>query len=281
MKLHDYIVSVDGFRGQLYDPQNHGEKVIIIFMGGEGKFISAGLLAEKLAEDGFASLALYYCKGIGLPQSFNMVPLDMVEKAIAMLKRYNNNQFQKIVTYGVSMGSILALMAGVVFKDVSAVIAVSPTHIIPEGFITKKKVSGQSFLTYRGKPYNYTSIDDTLPMYKYFSKAYESDEKAEIPVENISGNILLLAGKKDCSWPASTSVDKMRLRIEAVRYHEKLHTHVYENGGHFIGIMPDMKKYKHLNLMRLMSKDELLHPKVCEKVRKQSEHDVLKFLSDC
>jgi dienelactone hydrolase len=60
MKVREYTVLSDGFRGQLYDPENKTDKVVIVFMGGEGKFISAGLLAEKFAENGYAALALYY-----------------------------------------------------------------------------------------------------------------------------------------------------------------------------------------------------------------------------
>lgn len=280
MKIQEYNVAVDGFRGQLYDPENKSDKVLIVFMGGESKFISAGLLAEKFAENGYAALALYYWKGTNLPQCLSMVPLDMVEKALIALKGYNSGQFEKVATYGISMGSILALMSSVEFGEISAVIAVSPTHIIPEGFQTKKSTSGESFLTYQGKPYDYTSIDDTLPMYQYFEKAYKAKDMVAIPVEKIKGSIFLLAGAKDSSWPSSFAVNSMKQRIDEVGQHKEARCKEYENGGHFIGVMPDMRKYKRLNLMRLMSKDELLHPKACAQARSQSENDVFSFLAN-
>lgn len=278
MKIHEYTVLTDGFRGQLYDPENETDKVIIVFMGGEGKFISAGLLAEKFAENGYAALALYYWKGINLPKFLNLIPLDMVEKAIAALKLYNNNQFRKISTYGISLGSILALMSGVVFKEISAVIAVSPTHIIPEGFITRTKCSGESFLTYHGKPYDFTPIVGSLSMYTYFSNAYKSTDKVVIPVEHITGNILLLAGKKDRAWPSSTSVNELQLRMKAFNRNNHVITHIYENAGHFIGVMPDIHKYKRLRLLQITSINEWLHPIACAKARNQSESDVFEFL---
>lgn len=240
-------------------------------MGGEGKFISAGLLAEKFAEKGYAALAMYYWKGIDLPKFLNLIPLDMVEKAIAALKLYKS-------TYGISLGSILALMSGTVFKEISDVIAVSPTHIIPEGFITRTRCSGKSFLTYHGKPYNFTPIVGSLSMYTSFSNAYNSADKVVIPVEHISGNISLLAGKKDRAWPSSTSVNELQLRMNAFGRNNHVITHIYENAGHFIGVMPDIHKYKRLRLLQITSINELLHPIACAKARNQSESDVFEFL---
>ena len=278
MRILEYNVLTDGFRGQLYDPENRTDKVIIVFMGGEGKYISAGLLAEKFAEKGYAALALYYWKGTDLPRFLNLVPLDMVEKAIAALKLYNNNQFRKMSTYGISMGSILALMAGAVFKEISAVIAVSPTYIIPEGFITKTRCSGESFLTYHGKPYDFTPIVNSFSMYTSFSNAYRSTHKVVIPVEQITGNVLLIAGKRDRAWPSSTSVNELGRRIKASGRKSHVITRIYEKAGHFIGVTPDINKHKLLHFVRISSSNELFHPKACLKARNQSETDAFEFL---
>jgi heterodisulfide reductase subunit C len=91
---------------------------------------------------------------------------------------------------------------------------------------------------------------------------------------------LLLAGEKDTAWPSSVSVKEIQTQIEAAGRSQKVCAHVYKNGSHFIGVMPDTKKYKRLNLMRLMSKHELLHPKACAKAQRQSESDVFEFLAN-
>jgi hypothetical protein len=101
-----------------------------------------------------------------------------------------------------------------------------------------------------------------------------------MPVENISGNVLLLAGEKVTAWPSSVSVKEIQTQFEAAGRSESVCAHAYKNGSHFIGVMPDIKKYKRLNLMRLMSKHELLHPKACAQAQRQSENDVFEFLAN-
>jgi len=277
MKIIETHLKQDGFRGQLFDPENGTSKAVIILMGGEGKIISAKLLAEKLSNYGIAALALYYWNGEDLPPVLSDIPLEMVESAVDFLKKYNGG-FKKIGTYGISFGSVIALMSGVIFPEISCVIAVSATHIIPEGFIDKKKVSGKSFLTYKGKPFEYISLESNVPNFKRFQNAYEnnSNENTYIPVEKINGRILLMAGN-DESWNSKFSAEYMenRLNINQFPFPHKLCEY---KGSHYIGIIPDMKKYKLLNLIKLISKEERRNKVDCENARKQSEQEIINWI---
>lgn len=279
MRVIEKHIKQDGFRGQFFDPENGIDKAVIIFMGGEGKIISAGLIAEKLAGYGFAALALYYCKGEDLPPVLSDVPLEIVENAITFLKKYNGG-YKKIGTYGISLGSVLALMSGVVFADISCVIAVSATHIIPEGFINKRKVSGKSFLIYQEKPFEYVPLENDLPNFKRFQNAYETNinENACIPVEKINGRILLIAGTNDESWNSEFSVSYMQRRLNITQFPFQ-HKLCKYKGSHYIGIIPDIKKHRLLNLIKLISKEERYNKADCENARKQSEQEIINWLT--
>jgi len=41
MRIIEKYIMQDGFRRQFFDPENGRDKAVIIFMGGEGKIISA------------------------------------------------------------------------------------------------------------------------------------------------------------------------------------------------------------------------------------------------
>ena len=278
MKISEFFIDKSGFRGQLYEPKQKQDKAIIIFMGGEGKIISAGLLAEKLSNYGYSALALYYCKGKGLSKKLSEIPLEMVEKAIVYLKK---NNYKKIGTYGISLGSVLAFMSGIVFSDISCVIGVSPTCIIPEGFISLKYVSGKSFLTYQGKPYPFVPLENDVSNYERFQNVYNhlSDNQACIPIEKINGRILLLAGIRDESWNSVYAITLLKARLERSRFSFPYKTCIYD-GSHYIGVIPDMRKYKALNLIKLISKEERKNKKQCEVSRNLSEQEIIKWLKE-
>jgi len=278
MNITEYFVDKDGFRGQLFEPENRTNKVIIIFMGGEGKIISAGLLADKLAHNGFSALALYYCKGKGLSKQLSEISLEMVEKSISYLK--TRKGYEKIGVYGISLGSILAFMSGVFFNDISCVIGVSPTHIIPEGFINKRKCSGKSFLSYKGKPLPYIPLENDLSNYDRFQNAYENSlGEGYIPIEKIEAKILLIAGSKDESWNAVYSVEQLKNQLYENKFPYQYKTCIYD-GSHYIGIIPNMKKHKSLHLIKLISKTERENKRLCEEARQLSEQEIVKWLCE-
>lgn len=214
MKITELYVKEHGFSGTLYDPNNGSDKVIIVFIGSEGSFVSAGFISERFADFGFSALALYYFGGVDLPNLRAQIPMEFAQKAVSYLKGYDNCKFKKIGTYGDSIGSMPALMSGVLFNDISCVIAVSPTHVVTEGFLTRKKLTGNSFLTYGGEDIPYLPLPPGMKMYEMFQTAYKDAKSGNIPVERIQGRILLLASEMDEAWPAASSVRSLESRLK-------------------------------------------------------------------
>lgn len=88
-----------------------------------------------------------------------------------------------------------------------------------------------------------------------------------------------MASDKDESWNSKFSVEYMenRLNFHQFDFPYKLCRH---KGSHYIGIMPDMKKYKLLNLIKLTSKEEMFNKAACENARKQSEKEIVNWIRE-
>lgn len=268
-----------GFRGDLYACDSNHDKVIIVFIGSEGSLISAGLIAERFSELGCSALALYYFGGEGLPQQRAQIPMEFVEKALAYLKEYEDGRYKKMGTYGTSIGSMLALEAAILFPEISTVIVASPTHIVTEGFATRTKMTGNSFLTYRGKDIEFCSIPENMKMYAMFQTAYSTMKKGELEVEKIKGKLLFIASEKDEAWPAIESINKMEKRLENQHFVYEHRAIIYKDASHLAGITPNMKKHKLLQLIKFYFRQERKCRKACQEARKESEAEILNWIT--
>ncbi|HEX3027796.1 MAG TPA: acyl-CoA thioester hydrolase/BAAT C-terminal domain-containing protein [Clostridia bacterium] len=240
----------------------------------------AGHIAEQFAGLGYDALALYYFGGEDLPKLRAQVPMEFVDNAISYLKKYDNGRIKKISTYGISLGSILALMSGVIFKEITCVIAVSPAHVVTEGFLSRVKMTGNSFLTYQGKDIPYLPLPSDMKMYEIFQSAYKDTARGNIPVEQIQGRILFIASQMDESWPAAYSTKMMESRLVKNQFLYPHKSLVFEKSGHLVGIVPDTKKHRLIPLILLTFRQERRHPKECRMAREKAESEIVRWLEE-
>lgn len=280
MKKTELDVRNFGFRGTLYDSQNGSDAAIIVFIGSEGSIIPAGFIAERFADLGYNALALYYFGGEGLPGFRGQIPMEFVEKAISYLKEYDNGRIRKFAAYGDSIGSMPALMSGVLFQAITCIIAVSPTHVVTEGFLTRTKMSGNSFLTYNGIDLPYLPLPSGLKMHEMFQAAYKNTALGDIPVEQIQGRVLFIASELDEAWPAAYSVKRMESRLTENQFPNPHKALIFEKAGHLVGIMPDTRKHLLVPLISLAFKQERSCRKDCKAAREQSQNEIIKWLQE-
>ena len=87
MRYADYTVRRDGFCGHLAEPEERGDRAVIVVMGGEQSLLPGRKIAEAFAHHGIAGLAVSLFGAEGLPAGPDRVPLELFEPAAALLDR--------------------------------------------------------------------------------------------------------------------------------------------------------------------------------------------------
>ena len=137
MKRMDFNKKEHGFVGHLAEPEQAGDKAVIVIMGGEQSILPGIKIAERFADYGFIGLAVSLYGAEGLPESPDRCPLEMFESAVNYLR--SEKKIAHISTYGQSMGSIFAALTAQYVGNIENVIMVSPTHVPFEGTTKDKK----------------------------------------------------------------------------------------------------------------------------------------------
>jgi dienelactone hydrolase len=197
------------FAGVLFAPDRPGPfPGVVVLHGSEGSVIYTKEVARRLAQQGFAALALCYFGCPQTPTSLENIHVEQVMQAVDYLKSRPDIRPEAIGLLGLSRGAELALIVGVLDPDVHAVISVMGVPWVVGGYPT----GGTAWL-YQGQP---------LPF-------------RNIPVEQINGPVLVLHGERDIVWPVFSSY-LMADRLEAQGHPYEMA--VYSDRGHDVGLIP-------------------------------------------
>jgi bile acid acyltransferase/acyl-CoA thioester hydrolase-like protein/acyl-CoA thioester hydrolase/bile acid acetyltransferase-like protein len=229
----------DGIVATLYQIDHTVPLPGVLVIGGSDGGPGAPGVAMLLASHGLAALSLSYFGIPGLPPTLESIPLEYFQKALLWMRSQPDIDPRSIAIYAESRGTEAALFAAARDPEVSAVVARSPSFTFWSG-VTKRHLPGKSAWTYQGQPQPYianTLYPDFILTYLWdkatgkpvrqtplfledLAHAAESD-KNPIPVEQIHGPLMLLAGADDQIWPsammAGRIMDRLRLRGHAYR----------------------------------------------------------------
>jgi dienelactone hydrolase len=222
---HAVTPAVDGIYGRFYSPPGSAPAPGVLLLGGSEGGLSFDATASVLASHGYPALELAYFREPGLPQQLKRIPLEYFQRALEWLASQPGVDPKRIVIVGASRGGEAALLVastypslvrGVVGYGASAVVQPSPDRKSPAW-------------TLGGKP---------LPHVIKFSPASTNPPEAIIPVEQIAGPVLLLAGDQDLVWP---SAPYARVIVQRMHANDKWDVTilVYHGAGHRIGL-PDV-----------------------------------------
>jgi dienelactone hydrolase len=214
----------------------------ILFLGGSEGGRPNRRLPEFLAENGYAVLAVAYYKEKGLPQTFQMIPLEYFDTPIAWINHSKSVAPGRTVLVGGSKGAELALLLASRKPEIAAVIALSPCSVVWEGPTDAPPPTGQSSWSFQGKPipfvpFDYRGINEKDPLFAW--KCYKNSlmqkaavEKASIEVEKIHGPILLFSGQDDQLGPCGQMADAICDRLKAKGFKYKYEHVDYPDAGH-------------------------------------------------
>jgi uncharacterized protein len=166
-----------------------------------------------LASYGVAALSLRWFGGVGQSPGICEVPLETFGPALDRLASLSS----RLAVFGVSKGAEAALSLAARDPRITLSVAMSPSSVVWANVGAGR--DGQQFpyrssWTWQGEPLPFLAFDDSwtvprgdwpsyLGLYEQSLKMFADDiDAAEIPVERISGEVIVTAGGDDQVWPA-------------------------------------------------------------------------------
>ena len=232
----------DGLVGTLFYPPSPGPQPTVIVLGGGDGGLREGR-AALLASHGYVTLALAYFGIESLPDELLEIPLEYFGKAIDWLTTQRMVDAERIAVMGQSKGGELALLLGVTYPKIRAVVAYVPNAVVCQG-LSVERTSQKSSWSMNGKGLDHMPcitprLDKPTALEPFCSKCLEDTaavERAAIPVENINGPVLLISAKADQVNPSSRMAEMVVSRL-AQHSHPYVYEHLcYEGAGHAIEI---------------------------------------------
>lgn len=259
------IIQEKGLIGAFCYPKGKTNLPGIMTVSGSGGGF-ATVMAEILASNGYAVLALgYFGKG-GLPQNLENIDLEYFYKAIQWLKRQPEVNKNNIILRGPSRGGELVLLLAATFpNEINGVIAIAPSSVLIGGFPYPNRPAwgykNVPFTPYLGGLFNddpnLTEADDLrnsvkMKLIAYHEGTFEDPyvindlflgriqkyqntlEEMTIPVEKIRCPMLLISGEKDLVHPATYHCNRIMERLDKMQSPiERKHLYFRDAGHNF------------------------------------------------
>ena len=226
----------------LYLGDSDNQPLIVAFGGAEGgidwhRNHMKGK-RDSLIQKGYAILAIGYFNADGTPKNLDRISLDAISDTIMNIAKNPKIDESKIALIGGSRGGELVLNLASRFNQFNAVIALSTSNVSFPAITWSANTSSWTFKD-EEVPYVPAGLNTISPaikgdLYTAHSLMLEDKEavkKAVIRVENINGPILILSGKDDNQWPATTMSNRIIARLEKnnFNYYKE---HIILDGGH-------------------------------------------------
>lgn len=241
-----------GIWGLFARPPGNGPFPAVVAFGGSGGGLGpAAEWAAVLASRGIAVLAIAYFGVPGLPAALVRIDVEVVERAASWLLGQTGVKPGKVAVMGGSRGSELALLAGALLDCVGAVVAFAPSGLTWGGVDASGPVPAPAW-RFGGQDIPYLDLrpaggpDDQAPprssaeLMAHHAALSDRDPfgAAEIPIERVSGPILMVSGEADAMWPSTPmACIAQRRAAEHGFAHELTHLR-YPGAGHQCGGVP-------------------------------------------
>ncbi|WP_298916171.1 acyl-CoA thioester hydrolase/BAAT C-terminal domain-containing protein [uncultured Algimonas sp.] len=240
------------------------QPAIVVLGGSEGGDRGSRATAPALAAEGYAALGLPYYSPAWfgatpqfpeLRRAFAELPVDYLERAVAMLRQQPGVDPDRILLWGGSKGAEYALLAGSLIPDDSAgggfcaIVADVPTDVVWEGWGPGTTPGETSGFSWRGEALPFVPYEEmgraldrsdpyTMTQAHEEGRAANPDRvaAARIRVEAIDEPVLVIGGGQDTTWASG----RMARAIERQRDSAGLETesYLYPEGGHGVGGTP-------------------------------------------
>ena len=228
----------DGFVGTYYPASSAEQQVAVLVLGGS----EGGLperLAETVAEAGYPTLALAYFNADGLPPELEKIPLEYFAEAKSWLTSQNNVAPDELMIVGWSKGAELALLLASKDEEVSRVVAIAPSSVVWAGILKDWTKVPASSWTENGQSLDHVPFNPSGPvtglrdLYAQSLANRVDGNKADISVNDISAEVVLMTGENDEIWPAPQMANDICEKMNTKREHQCEHLY-YEGLDHLL-----------------------------------------------
>ncbi len=237
--VREVVITERGLRGHLYLPSTTPAPAVLVLGGSEGGY--ADQVAALLASNGFAALSLAYFGVDSLPAQLGGIPLEYFEHALTWLEERADVVPGGIAILGTSKGAEAALLVASRSRRIRAVVAYAPSSVAWDCICADPAraswtVNGNDVVSVpqlppapvpRGAP--------VRPVINYLNRLQQAPPDVTIPVEQIRGPLLLVAGTDDQLWPSRLMAEQIVKRRAARGGHSRDRLLTYEGAGHLIG----------------------------------------------
>ena len=305
--MHRCTLENEGFLGTFYECADPVDKAVILVGGSGEKRLSVEMRAQALRDEGFHVLALGYYLWEPLPAQTVGIPVDYAEKAVAFLKNNPYVKIAKIGMTGLSLGAEYTLLCASCLPEISCVAAVSGFDFVVEGCRNVLFRQHRSYFTWHGADIPYepaealANVPRTLWAWKkdprygacamnrfYYNECFPNrTDASRIKVENIHGDILLLAPAYDDTWPSDAAVPRMMQVLEEKHFPYRHESVLYEKGSHCLAIPQSCmallggkdEAATRKALARLLTMEKK-YPAECDRAREESWKKLVSFFKE-
>ena len=235
-----------------------GAGAVAVLGGSEGGDATARRIGAALLQAGFTVLGVPYFRSPGdagagphasLPSAFANLRVERVGEAVDWLRSQTGIASDRVALYGFSKGAELALLAASLDGPCAAVVAISPSDVVWEGWGRGIAPGTSSGFSWKGRPLPFVPYEGfASEMARYargergarLANAHEAGRarhprrvaRARIAAESARCPMLLAAGGRDLAWPSA----KMATWIATRRRRAGLETRllVYPECGHVL-----------------------------------------------
>ncbi len=246
-------VNQPGLIGNFYPGTGEGKRAAVLVLGGSegGLGGASNREAQLLAARGFATLAIGYYRLPGQPEKLEDVPLEAITRALDWLKVQDAVDPARLAIMGTSKGAEAALLVASRRPDVGAVVAAVPSHVVWQGFDWNFMPVKSSSWSADGKSVPFLPLTPggfSSDVYTPALAALSQHPEAVIPVERITGPVLVLCGEDDSLWPSCPMARAVKERREAAGAGLATTLLAYKDAGHF-GVGPPLADGKKVPFM--------------------------------
>lgn len=240
-----------GLVGAFYQPTGSAlSPGIIVLSGATGGLPSAEQQPGGLASRGYSVLSLAYFASEGLPAQLSGIRLEYFKAAIDWLAAQPGVDSGRIAIVGTSRGGELALLLGSTYREIKAIVAYVPSHVVWAGCCDSVSQASAAWV-HAGTPVPHMPPAPEIrrainalrrdvpvrrtPLFQRRLAETSAVANAAIPVERINGPVLLITGHEDQVWPSFFMAEQIMARL---RRHDFKHTYchlAYSGAGHSIG----------------------------------------------
>ncbi|CAG7845307.1 hypothetical protein USB125703_01569 [Pseudoclavibacter triregionum] len=218
----------------------------VLVLGGSEGGMASGVdeQSRALAAAGYHALTLAYFGAEGQPKAMEALPLERFDEALAWLAAQPGVDPGRMAVLGTSKGGEAALLVGAAHPELKAVVANVPSSVVWQGMDLQepwRMGSLGSTWSRGGAEVPFLPYPEQVPngplatFYEAGLAAVGGHPDAVIPVEKITGDLLLVCGEADEMWP---SCEMSRQIEERAAGGPEVTLLSYPDAGHFASGVP-------------------------------------------